>query len=542
MLQINNLVLISNSIMNYSTNRLVISLTSLFFLFQIIHAQNKMVIFDSYDKKAFLSKYPKTTFSETELTNQLYKPLIKPYYLAEEALKNKVHLSKEDTSMVLKYYEWEKIKYVAACYDSIISLQTKQNNEDEDKIKQSSSSINMLDNAQFSYIECNINNGFEKDSVDIKNYIMSLVQGKVDLNNFEKKVNERFFINIVNKKVLNKYQDDYDLILASNVGDLISQRKGNLRYYYIIDKISNSTSKTSGITANIQVPTNNQKSDSTYRFIDEMANKQFPIKFTDSFSRFIMTHEYKPYTLFSFGNIIISVDDIKYVQSAFNQFHFSDKSDEFELLIKQYITIPYYKTNSEKSNISREDSTVLHKILIYNFKKYLSDKYEKILYEKMKNIEEDEVLTYYNQIKNLYQLNRTASYLKADLLDTSVATINELKKEFLLISNKQDPNLKIKKEGKFIITNEIDHSFNAQDKLYQLILNTPINALSKIYYNQGSITPIIIYPYTISSIQYKPFEMVKDECKQQLINARIENYVATLKSTIFNTHTFKIVE
>lgn len=507
--------------------------------FSVKAAEPKRVVITHTDQAALLREYPGITITTDRLSASLYKILPKPYYLSHQAQASGMKLSTPDSIYLRNINRWKTIRYKAALYDSTLlhDLSHPANDADIKKYYGTHPS-DYRHYAIATYIQAAINAGHENDTAELRQQLKALANNGADKSSFKKSSNEKWSINMEQDVVISPHVPSYSTLSHTQKGAITSARTGStLTYYLILGYQPETAVPIDSVRDMIKAAIVKQQLETRYATIAHDADSLIPIRLDIATLQLISGKDAN--TIYGIiGEDSISNSFIAAVQMVNPQFHFSGRADDFGVLLRSYVSIPMIKASLLKK-MSTQDSFILERIMSYTYEFALADKYDKAQKEQINNVPESEILSYYQSHQNLYMRYGRCSYLKAELIDSSPISIALAQKD-ILAAHTGGSFDKIKKPGKYTITDEPDRNFDPGLDLYYTIKNTPLHSVSDPVRIKPDALPLLILPYRKEDAVPKPLSEVHDLCRQALANEKLETYNEKMKARIFDEYTFVI--
>jgi hypothetical protein len=507
--------------------------------FSVTAAGPQQVVITRTDQAALTWEYPGIRITNDQLSTTLYKQLTRPYYLSGQAHAEGVKLSAADSAYLRNINRWKAVRYKAALYDSAIVHDVSQGISAGDIRKYyDTHPAEYKRYAVATYIQAAIHPGHEGDSVTLIQDLRSLSRKGIDKGSFKKDANEKWAINMEQDVVITPSMPSYPALSHTQKGAVTFHLNGKALTYYLIvayqpeTAIPMDTVRGQIISAIIR-----QRLESNYAQVTHNADSIVPLRLDTKVLHDLPGKE--PNAKYgTIGGDTISNAFMAAVQMVDPRFHFSNRADDFSVLLHSYVSIPQAKARMLKK-ISKQDSLILDRILWYTYEFALADKYAKAHKEQLSNVPESEIVSYYQSHQNLYTQYGLCSYLKAEVIDSSPVTIALAQKDMLAVNTKL-PIEKIKVAGKYTITSETDRRYDPSHELYLTIRNTPLRSVSGPVRSMPDAAPLLILPYRKDEPQPKPLAKVRENCRQAIANEKLEAYNERMKAEVFGKYTFVI--
>ncbi|MCW3127282.1 MAG: hypothetical protein JWO03_2940 [Bacteroidetes bacterium] len=484
-------------------------------------------------------QYPGLKITTDELPTHLYKPLVKPYYLSGQAQAAGFKLTVADSAYIRRINKWKAIKYKAELYDSALVHEVADGITDADIRKYyDTHTRDYKKYAVATFIQGVLNPGHESDTNSLKQEMRALASGGADKGSFKKGANEKWSINMEQDVTISPQTPLYPLLSHSQKDAIVCGKSGsNMACYMVLNYIPETAIPIENVQSELRAAIKKEKTELRYTAIAHQADSLIPLRLDIDAVQSITGKDISV-IYGAIGTDTINKDFLTEVQGVNPHFHFSQQPDAFIVLLRTYVSTPEMKARLLKK-MSVQDSLILDRILSNTYDSKLAEKYEKAEKEKLNQVPEAEIQAYYASHQNLYAKYGLCAYLKAELIDSSAATIAQVKKEMLSADTKQ-ADLKIKGEGRYVITNEGEHSFDPSNDLYTVIKNTPLHTVSTPVREWPDAPMHLILPYRKDEPKVKPLDEVRELCRQAIASEKLERYNEKLKADVFSRYIFVI--
>jgi|ERR1043165_715178 hypothetical protein len=252
----------------------------------------------------------------------------------------------------------------------------------------------------------------------------------------------------------------------------------------------------------------------------------------------------------TFGKVGEQQIDQKFVdavQLLNPDFALSQSAETFKAMVTKNYALPiFYAEEARKMGLDKNPEIIKEIELV---KQLAENKLLTFLYEKHKAdsliVSDADGLAYYQQHKSEFTIPANYTYIHATIFDSTAANLRLIYKKLEPYTKGTPATEEIKEfiKGVYFLTYESNRTVYPYMPEYAAMKDLPLKTISKPTRQGDDLNFYVIISGTPAGL--KPFEMVKEQCKEQVRNARIatvddklkrqaiEKYPVTLSSDFF---------